>query len=154
MCERLSCPHVPEVRNKTALLKTMYKGNNIHLKQQGAYDISRYDFVSDLGKMERVVQSRPGVKGYVMLITNDRLYWQPPKKQNSVDEAFHIHDGHVVSGVCAWKEEASAGTTAGREQPIHLTGTYVMKWQPYLRIGEGRNEEFRRLLVEVGSIEI
>ncbi|MED4018524.1 hypothetical protein [Sutcliffiella cohnii] len=139
-----------EVRNKTALLKTMYKGNHIHLKQQGAYDISRYDFVSDLGKMERVVQSRPGVKGCVLLITNDRLYWQPPKKQNPVDESFHIHDGHVVSGIGVWKEEASAGTTNRREETIHLTGKYVIKWRPYLHLGEGKNEEFKTLFVEVG----
>ncbi len=139
-----------EVRYKTTLLQTIYGDSEIHLKKQGAQDISRYDYINDIGKLERVVQGRPDVKGYALLITNDHLYWQQPKRQNSVDEAFHIHDGHVVAGVCSWKEEASQGTISGREEPISLTHSYKMNWQPYLQLGEKKNELFQALLVEVG----
>jgi hypothetical protein len=138
-----------EVRYKTALLQTIYEGTHIHLKKQGAQDISRYDYISDLGKVERVVENRPDIKGYALLITNDHLYWQQPKKQYSVDEAFHIHHGHVVKGKCAWKEEASNGTTTGREEPVRLSNSYKMNWQPYLELGEKKNELFQALLVEV-----
>jgi hypothetical protein len=138
-----------EVRYKTALLQTIYQGQHIHLKNQGAQDISRYDYISDLGKIERVVKNRPDVIGYALLLTNDHLYWQKPRKENTVDEAFHIHDGHVVTGTCSWKEKASKGTTAGREEPIYFTQSYTMKWQPYVSLGKGKNEEFQALLVEV-----
>jgi hypothetical protein len=138
-----------EVRYKTALLQTIYQGKHIHLKNQLAYDISRYDFLSDLEKMERVVRKRPDVKGYALLLTNDRVYWKPSKKQNPVDKEFHIHDGRLITGLCSWNEQASEGTTSGREESIHLTGTYRLKWQPYLSLGSKKNEQFQALLVEV-----
>lgn len=138
-----------EVRYKTALLQTIYNGMHIHLKHQGAQDISRYDYISDLQKLERVTKQRQGVKGYAILITNDHLYWEHPRKQNTVDEAFHIHDRHVVTGVCSWKEEASPGTTSARENPIRFTNSYVMKWKPYLTLGTKKNEQFQALVVEI-----
>jgi hypothetical protein len=140
-----------EVRYKTALLQTIYKGKSIHLKNQAAHDISRYDFVSDIGKLERVVRNRPDVHGFALLITNDSLYWQPSKKSNSVDELFRLHHGRLLMGVCAWKEEAGYGTTTGREALVHLDNTYHLAWQPYCTLGTNKNETFQALLVEVIS---
>ncbi|MCU6796824.1 hypothetical protein OB236_32335 [Paenibacillus sp. WQ 127069] len=138
-----------EIRYKTSLLQTMYRGQYVHLKNQGAQDISRYDFVKDLSKVERVVLSRPNVKGYALLITNDQLYWQIPKKHNSVDAAFHVYDGNTVCGICSWKDVASSGTILGREEPIHFSGSYQLRWQPYLSLGSNKNECFQALLIEV-----
>ena len=121
-----------EVRNKTALLQTMYQGKSIHLKEQAAQDVSRYDFINDIAKLERVVSRRPDVKGYALLVTNDASYWKPPKKNRSVHDDFRIYDGRLLTGTCAWTEEATPGTTSGREEPIHLTGTYKLRWRPYL----------------------
>jgi hypothetical protein len=140
-----------EVRYKTTLLQTINNGSPINLKKQGAYDISRYDFISDLGKVEKVVRDRPDVKGYALLLTNDHLYWQTPKKKQSMDEAFHIYEGHTVTGVCSWKVEASTGTTSGREKPIELYGEYQMNWKPYHTLGSKKNEEFRALLVKINN---
>lgn len=138
-----------EVRNKTALLQNVYQGKFVHLKNQAAQDVSRYDFISDIGKLERVVGKRPDVKGYALLVTNDANYWQPPKKDHSVDEKFRIHNGRLLAGTCAWGQEAASGTTSGREEPIYLTNTYRLRWQPYLKLGTEKNMEFRALLVEV-----
>jgi len=138
-----------EVRNKTALLQTIYEGQSVLLKNQAAQDVSRYDFINDIGKLERVVGRRRDVKGYALLLTNDAMYWQPAKKHNAIDDKFRIHDGRLLSGTCSWSDEAARGTTSGREQPVHLTGTYKLTWQQYLNMGTGRNEGFRALLVEV-----
>ncbi|MFC5648608.1 hypothetical protein ACFPYJ_05600 [Paenibacillus solisilvae] len=140
-----------EVRYKTALLQTVYLGKQVDLKNQAAQDVSRYDFLKDLEKVERVVSSRPSVKGYALLITNDHLYWQHPKKTNSVDGDFHIYNGRKVTGICSWKEGASNGTTSGREAAIHLTDHYQLKWQLYLELGMKKNEQFQALLVEVNG---
>ena len=142
---------VIEVRYKTALLKTIHQGEHVHLKNQGAQDISRYDFLSDLEKVERVVDSRPGLKGYAILLTNDHLYWKPPRKHDSVDKDFHIHNGRVVSSQCLWGREASRGTTAGRERILNFKKTYPMKWQPYLNLGNEKNMVFQALVIEVNS---
>jgi len=139
-----------EVRCKTALLQTMYEGRHVHLKNHGAHDLARYDFLKDIEKLESVATAWPGVKGYALLITNDHLYWKSPTKLHSVDEAFHIHEGRrVAAGTYAWREEASSGTTVGREQPLRFGSEYAMRWQPYLQLGTKKNEEFRVLLVEV-----
>lgn len=142
---------VIEVRYKTALLKTIHQGEHVHLKNQGSQDISRYDFLSDLEKVERVVDSRPGLKGYAILLTNDHLYWKPPRKYDSVDKDYHIHNGRVVFGQCSWGREASRGTTAGRERILNFKKTYPMKWQPYLNLGNEKNMVFQALVIEVNS---
>lgn len=143
-----------EVRYKTAFLQTMNKGKHIHLKQQAAQDISRYDFVKDMEKLERIAAQNAGVTGYALLLTNDHLYWQHPKKGNAVDEDFHIYEKNILTGKRAWKQHASNGTTLGREEPIYLNGTYEMKWQPYLTLGTKRYEQFQALLIETSVSEV
>ncbi|HZG77585.1 MAG TPA: hypothetical protein VEZ72_17160 [Paenibacillus sp.] len=139
-----------EVRCKTALLQTIHKGRHIHLKHQGAQDLARYDFLQDVQKLERIADARPGTKGYAILITNDHLYWQLPVKRESVDRSFHLYDGRrLAAGSYAWGEEASKGTTAGREQPIRLQGEYALRWRLYLQIGARKHEQFQALFVAV-----
>lgn len=149
--ERGSERIIIEVRYKTALLQTIHNNQHVHLKKQLAYDISRYDFISDLGKVESIVRSHPGLKGYALLITNDRKYWLPPMHSGTVDEEFLVHEGRLVAGQCAWKEEASEGTTHGREDAVRLQGEYPLHWQPYLTLGPDKNQQFQSLLVEVSS---
>lgn len=141
-----------EVRNKTALIQAVYQGQSISLKNQAAQDVSRYDYISDIGKLESVVRNRPDVTGYALLLSNDSGYWNPPKKLNAVDGKFRIHDGRLLSGVCSWADEAASGTTSGREVPIHLTGTYPLEWRPYLRLDNAKNHEFQALLVKATNL--
>jgi tRNA splicing endonuclease len=138
-----------EVRYKTASLQTMHQDKHVHLKNQGAQDVSRYDFLKDLEKVEHVVAGRPGMKGYALLITNDHLYWNSPKKQDSVDEDFLVYEERILNGILSWRENASKGTTSGREAPIRLNGSYRLNWQHYLNLGEGKNKVFQALVVEV-----
>ncbi|MGG1599135.1 hypothetical protein [Paenibacillus naphthalenovorans] len=140
-----------EVRYKTAALRTIHQRKIVELKQQGAHDISRYDFVKDIEKLERVTETRPNVHGYAILLTNDHLYWQPSRRINVVDEAFHISEGHRLQGTLAWKEHAGAGTTTGREKAVHLKAAYRMEWNSYLSVGDQKNGEFKILLVKVGN---
>lgn len=136
-----------EVRYKTALLHTLYKGNTIELKNQAAQDISRYDYLKDLNKLERVVQQRPGTKGIAILITNDRNYWTASSRAFSVDEDFRLHQGRKVHGRLSWKH-AGAGTNVSREEPIYLSGQYNLDWQTYLILNARKNELFQMLIVE------
>lgn len=138
-----------EVRNKTALLKTMYQGTSVDLKNQAAQDIGRYDFVSDISKMERVVGSHPGVQGFALLLTNDALYWTPPRNKDTADKMFQIFDGKSLSGECAWGDKASPGTMEGREEPVLLSDSYALKWRPYIELGDARNEQFQILIVRI-----
>jgi hypothetical protein len=140
-----------EVRYKTASLDTIHNGKPVSLKNQLARDISRYDYVKDIEKLEQIVLKRSGVKGYALLITNDPLYWNKPKHLNNIDAAFHLHHHRNLHGCLTWGEKAMPGTTINREQPIQLVGEYELNWLPYMILGEGKNEEFRILIVEASN---
>jgi hypothetical protein len=137
-----------EVRYKTALLQTIYNGTTIDLKNQAAQDISRYDFLKDLEKLEKVTSHRPGTKGYAILITNDHSYWNPSTRSSSVDEDFRLHHGRKVHGKLSWKH-ASSGTTQNREEPIVIRDEYTLVWNPFLTVEAKKNERFQILIVEV-----
>jgi hypothetical protein len=98
-----------------------------------------------------IVSSRPGTKGYAVLITNEHLYWDKPTKHRSVDENFLLHDGRVVSGTLKWSERAGGGTVASREKAIHLHGTYSLQWQDYSNPSTDKNGNFKVLVLEIRS---
>jgi len=138
-----------EVCYKTDLLRTLHNGREISLKRHSAQDISRYEFLKDIEKLEAVVGHRPGVKGCAVLTTNDRNYWEVSNRVSLVDEDFRIHEVRRLHGELRWKN-ASAGTMENREREICLHGTYQMNWLPCLDLGTGKNGIFHMLVVEVG----
>ncbi|MBD2872550.1 hypothetical protein [Paenibacillus arenilitoris] len=137
-----------EVRYKTGLLQSLYNGKSVHLKNQAAQDISRYDYWKDVEKLENTLQSRHDVKGYALLITNDHSYWEKSARTGTVDEDFRIHNDREVHGRLAWKG-ASGGTTHSREGAIQIQGHYRLHWQPFLNLGSGKNQTFKVLAVEI-----
>jgi hypothetical protein len=137
---------VVQLRHKTKKLSVVVNGERFELKNHGAQDLGRYDFVKDLQSIERLCLDNPSRVGYVLLLTNEHLYWQPPMKNKSVDEEFLLFNGNRISGECAWKKEASYGTTNGREEPLLLRGEYKVEWKNYSTF-PAQNSEFRYLCV-------
>jgi hypothetical protein len=119
------------------------------LNNQAAQDISRYDYLKDVQKLEQIVNSRPGTKGYSIMITNDHLYWNNPTKQRSVDEDFLLYDGRKVSGNLKWSNSAGFGTTNGRADPIYLGIEYSFKWQDYVNLPGYKNGLFKVLCLSI-----
>ena len=68
------------------------------LRDQGAQDIRRYDFLMDIQRLEDEVSEGRARQGFAILLTNDPSYWQPPRRDETVDAAFRIHDGRN----CKW----------------------------------------------------
>ena len=140
---------VLELKYKTAELVTTARGEEFNLKSQSAQDCGRYDFVKDIGRLERITEHNPNARGCAILLTNDHLYWKLPRTAHTMDAAFRLHGGRVLQGHLTWRADAAPGTTRGRTSPIRLRGEYELAWQDYSTIrGEG-NREFRYLLVEV-----
>jgi hypothetical protein len=137
-----------QLRHKTKKLSVEVNGEKYDLKNHGAQDISRYDFLKDVQSIERLCLENPHRMGYAILLTNDHLYWQKPVKSRSVDGDFLLFEGKCLSGVCDWKEEAGFGTINGREEPVYLKSVHKMKWKPY-SIFPASNSEFRYLCVDV-----
>lgn len=139
---------VIQLRHKTKKLSVEVNAEKYDLKNHGAQDISRYDFLKDVQSIERLCLENPLRMGFAILLTNDHLYWQQPVKSRSVDEDFLLFEGNCLSGECGWKEEAGYGTTNGRENPIYLKSLHKMKWKTYSTF-PASNSEFRYLCVDV-----
>ncbi len=116
----------------------------------GAQDLGRYDFLSDVQRLEKFLYSKtyPAQKAYAVLLTNDHNYWQQPPHmaRETIDAEFRIHEGAIISGERKWGLGAGAGTTRFRERPIVLRGRYEMQWaKPVLLCGQ----PFRYTVVEI-----
>ncbi len=63
-----------ELKYKTRRLTVHIGNEQYRLKDQSAQDISRYDFLKDVQRLEQVVAVHPNSIGYAVLLTNDSAY--------------------------------------------------------------------------------
>jgi hypothetical protein len=136
---------VVELKYKTRRLSFQHAGESFSLKQQGAQDLGRYDFLADVERLERFVAAKRASAGCAILLTNDPSYWSDSARSGTVDEKFRLAEGRVIHGSLAWLEHASAGTMRSRERPITLKGEYSAVWKPYSMPCELPGGEFRFL---------
>ena len=140
-----------ELKYRTRALDRQWKKESFALRNQGAQDLGRYDFLRDIQRLERVVADfGPAKTGFAVLLTNDPSFWNPPSR-STIDAAFRLHESENkrIAGDMAWSAQASEGTTTGREEPICLKGSYDCVWRDYSSFGEATNQRFRYLMVEV-----
>jgi hypothetical protein len=141
-----------ELKYFTRALDRIVDGERFELLNQGAQDISRYDFVRDLERVEAVARAQPGVRGLALALTNDSSYWRPRTyPRSTIDAPFRLHEGSTLSGRLEWASSAGAGTTRGREKAHVLHGTYQLHWADYSEVATGPAGTFRYLLVEASA---
>lgn len=151
-----------ELNEATIPVELKYKPDNFrgewgdesfNLRRHSAQDISRYDFISDIARIETVVDSYECEYGAAVLLTNDHLYWQPPTRDDVVDYEFRINDGKILRGELSWSENVGDGTTGKkRNRPIALNGTYELNWRNYeytIPLDPEGSDDFRYLFVKV-----
>ncbi len=66
-----------EMKYKTAGFQDYYN-ESFDLKNHGAEDQGRYDFLYDLQRLEAITKSKGG-RGYAIFLTNESKYWKEPK---------------------------------------------------------------------------
>lgn len=124
-----------ELKYRKAKLDTVFNGEHIRLKAHTAHDTGAYEYLADIERLEKLIQSDkyPIAEAYAIMLTNDSAYWRDTRRANATkqpnDMAFRIYDGAVISGKREWNEAASKGTVQGHERPICFSGTYHMAWQ-------------------------
>ena len=139
-----------ELKYVTRKLELDQDGEFFSLRDHGAQDQRRYDFLLDIQRLELALSSLEECKaGYAVLLTNDPLYWRIASRTNTVDAAFHLHEGRRVTGELTWLDNVSEGTKRGRRSPIRLKGSHSLHWQDYSRLNVDRYGEFRYLAVSV-----
>ncbi len=141
-----------ELRYKTQKLTCAVGGTRFNLTNQSAQDHGRYDFLSDVGRLENLHKERQIRTGCAILLTNDHLYWNAPHKVDTFDAEFRLHEDRCVSGRMAWDPRARDGTTEGREAALVLRGRYRAHWQDHSAPAlDKRGGTFRYLLLDVGA---
>lgn len=138
-----------ELKYLKARWEGVVDGEAFTLLNQGAQDISRYDVVKDIARVERFVAANRGWNGYSVTITNDPSYWREPVRAvTTIDAAFRVHHGAVLAGERAWGPAAGEGTMRGRTAALSLAGSRSIAWRDYSDVGGSRGV-FRVLVVPV-----
>ena len=138
-----------ELKYKTRKLRLAIGDEAFELLDQSAQDIGRYDFLKDIQRLEKITATGRGVVGVAILLTNDSAYWTAPRQTRTVDEAFRINEGQVLTGLLRWGPKAAKGTTAGREEPLSLKGIYRAEWRDYSEPSTKSYGRFRYLHIPV-----
>jgi hypothetical protein len=148
LCHINKIPIAIELKYKTRKLDISYGGEDFHLLDQSAQDTGRYDFIKDIGRLERFVSAHPQSCGFAIFLTNDANYWQPAKRQSITNfDQFRIHDNSILQGNLQWGELASEGTKKGREQALALANEYPLHWNDYSNVTDNSAGQFRYLLL-------
>ncbi|APQ74199.1 hypothetical protein [Clostridium botulinum] len=139
-----------ELKYKTLKKSLIVNNEEFTLRNHGAQDLGKYDFIKDIVRLETLLlEDSKFVKGYVIMITNDPSYWNGITRKNTCCADFDIRNDKEIKGSLNWAEHASAGTMKNREKPLVLLGEYKMKWHDYSCFDEKRNGKFKYLAVKV-----
>jgi len=142
--------HPIELKYKSKTIETVIDNEYFKLKNHGAQDIGRYDYLHDIARIERTkTRDKNYHCGYAIMLTNDPSYWKVPLTSNTVDAAFRTHDGRIVNGSLAWAENVSPGTSKGRTDVISIEGEYLLHWDEYSRIQDAKNGLFQICVVAI-----
>lgn len=139
-----------ELKYKTRSFRVRASDEEFILRDQGAQDVGRYDFLKDIERLETMLAEQVGNRGYAILLSNDHGYWTQARS-HTVDAAFRLHEESLLSGTRHWDQNTAAGTMRGREAPIRLRDKYHNRWRDYSQVTEGVGGQFRYLLHEVRS---
>ena len=142
--------HPIELKYKSKTIETVINGEYFYLKNHGAQDISRYDYLSDLSRIEKMKSLDKSFNGgYAIMLTNDPAYWKCPHRADTMDAAYRIHEGRIIHGPSSWNENVGAGTNKGRTEVIEIKGQYLLHWHEYSQIYGEKNGLFKACIVAV-----
>ncbi len=142
-----------ELKYLTRTAVIVHEDEEFRLRDQYAQDTRRYDFCLDIARLEGIIDGGRANDGYAILITNDYLYWNPPRKPDANDADFVLHEGREITGTLAWSPRAGTGTVKGRERPVEIRRRYRALWQEYSDLGGTGHTKFRYLLLQVRPSE-
>lgn len=137
-----------ELKHLTRAIDVTVGDERFVLRNQGAHDVSAYDCCKDIARVEDFVARGVANVGYVVVLSNDPLYWKQPSRPGAGYDSFRLHEGRRLEGSLIWGDSAGPGTRKGREEAISLRNEYILSWSDYSEL-PGSNGKFRVLVVPV-----
>lgn len=134
-----------ELKYKTRKFAADYNGETFHLKNHGAQDLGKYDFLKDITRLE-LMKYKTASEGYAILLTNDNQYWGSGSKDESFARNFRLHDTRNLNGDLGWYGTPSSGTTKNREAILAVSGNYFCTWTNY---SSTSGSNFRYLAIKI-----
>lgn len=141
-----------ELKYKTRRLPPACEEEYFQLKDQGAHDTGRYDFLKDIERLEKICSQGEAAFGYAVMLTNDDLYWRDTKRSGTNDAAFRFPEGTKIpkSRELKWARKTAPGSKGAKTASIRIRGSYETLWHEYSEVGP-EHGRFRYLLVTVGD---
>jgi hypothetical protein len=142
-----------ELKYKTALFTYHHPEEDLpyDLRNQAAQNLSRYDILKDIQRIQNLVQKRHVDKGFVLALTNDPSLWKDRPERKTKGSEFFLCEGNEFRAKkeYSWGEDTAKG---GRERPIVFRKKVKISWQSWGQfITSEKNKEFRYLLVPIGQ---
>jgi len=138
-----------ELKYKTKEVSVEIDNEKFNLRNHGAWDLGRYDFIKDISRLEKIVLSNKNKTGYAIFLTNDNSYWEDPLKEpETIDRNFRIHSGKDIKGNLKWVG-GSPGTIKNRNS-IKIRGNYKIDWNGYSKQKVNQYGLFKYVVIPVG----
>src|SRR5660398_105525 len=92
-----------------SLKKSLIVGEEeFHLKNHGAQDIGKYDFIKDIVRVESILSSGSRfAEGYSIMLSNDPSYWNGSIRKDTCCAAFNISDAVSYTHLRAHETKAN-----------------------------------------------
>jgi len=119
-----------ELKYKPTNLEVRIGDNDLELKHHGAQDLSCYDFLYDVSKLEHIIESRLDSTGYAIFITNDERYWLGTENKDADYYPFRLTDHREITGHMMWQNNIERKGN-DRQLPINLSKSYTIRWNKY-----------------------
>lgn len=136
---------------KKCFIELKYKTKAVDgliLKNQSAQDLGRMLFLKDVSRIENAIEAEKCNVGYTILLTNDHLYWEPPKRAQVHDLYYRLHqqvDAQENNEPIPWNADHrpewvdSVGL-------VTISNNYMPQWTDYNTVN---GSLFRSLVFEV-----
>ncbi|MBY8997410.1 MAG: hypothetical protein KGD60_06745 [Candidatus Thorarchaeota archaeon] len=132
--------------DKRYLFELKYKVRN------QAVDLSCYDYVKDIRKIEKLNGMSKDFSGFAIFLTNRSIFWRGSDNTTSNYYPFQLKDGNELKGTLDWQGNREK-KGEGRQDPIQLDGRYRLKWTDYCKAPIQRckkgNQKLRYLIVSI-----
>lgn len=140
-----------ELKYKTKGGEIEVSDEKYYLKNHGAQDLGRYDFLKDVARIEHLKSNAIKFKeGYAIFLTNDNSYLSKASNE-AMYKKFSLENGIIKNGLLSWHDNASIGTIKNREKSLKIRGNYLLEWKLFSNINETNIGVFKYLNVQVSK---